>query len=142
VVEAAEAASRERGLPEPAVFGVTILTSISPLSLPELGFTGGMGENVVRLAALARNAGCAGVVCSPLEATDLKAFFGHEFLALCPGIRPAGAAREDQQRVATPAQAIAAGADYLVVGRPITESQDPYAVAAGILDEMRSVVPR
>lgn len=138
VVEAAEDIARQRELPTPAIFGVTILTSISELTLPELGFTGGAGENVVRLAALARNAGCAGVVCSSHEATDLKAFFGHDFQALCPGIRPAGAANTDQQRVATPAAAIAAGADYLVVGRPITESLDPFAATQAILNEMAS----
>ena len=136
VVDAAQAAAQEKQVAVPAIFGVTILTSISELTLPELGFTGGPGENVVRLAALARNAGCTGVVCSPHEASDLKAFFGHEFQALCPGIRPGGAARGDQQRVATPAQAIAAGADYLVVGRPITEARDPYAAAQAILGQL------
>ena len=141
VVEVAAEAARELDLPVPLIFGVTILTSIAELSLPELGFTGGMGENVVRLAALARNAGCAGVVCSPHEASDLKAFFGHDFQALCPGIRPRGSASEDQQRVATPSQAIAAGADYLVVGRPITGAVDPAGVVRAILEEMRSAIP-
>jgi orotidine-5'-phosphate decarboxylase len=138
VVDAAREVASERRLPEAAVFGVTLLTSISPSALEELGWTGGVGENIVRLAALARNAGCSGVVCSPLEAAELKTFFGSEFMALCPGIRPLGAAREDQQRVATPAQAVAAGADYLVVGRPVTMAADPYAAARSILDEMRA----
>jgi orotidine-5'-phosphate decarboxylase len=139
VVEAAETYAVEHGIKPAAIFGVTILTSIAPIQLEEMGFTGGMGENVVRLAALARNAGCAGVVCSTLEAGELKNFFGHEFMALCPGIRPIGSAPGDQQRVATPAQAVAAGVDYLVVGRPITEAADPYAVARAVLDEMRSL---
>jgi orotidine-5'-phosphate decarboxylase len=138
VVEAAEVYAQEHGTSPAAVFGVTILTSIAPIDLEEMGFTGGMGENVVRLAALARNSGCAGVVCSTLEAAELKGFFGHEFMTLCPGIRPAGTDPGDQQRVATPAQAVAAGVDYLVVGRPITEAADPRAVANAILAEMRS----
>ena len=136
VVDAAREVASELRLPEAAVFGVTLLTSISPLALEELGWTGGMGENVVRLAALSRNAGCAGVVSSALEAAELKTFFGSEFMVLAPGIRPAGAASDDQQRVATPAQAVAAGVDYLVVGRPVTTAADPYAAARSILEEM------
>jgi orotidine-5'-phosphate decarboxylase len=136
-VEEADEAARAKGMAAPKVFAVTILTSIPELELPELGLTGGMGENVVRLAALARNAGCAGVVCSPREATDLKAFFGSDFAALCPGIRPTGSSAGDQQRITTPAQAIEAGADYLVVGRPITGASDPVAATRAILQEMQ-----
>jgi len=90
----------------------------------------------MRLAALARDARCAGVVCSPHEVRDLKAFFGTDFEALCPGIRPAGTAHGDQRRVATPQLAIEAGADYLVVGRPIVAAPDPLAAAREILAEM------
>lgn len=137
---AAVAAAAERAgelvLPVPQIFAVTILTSIAPEELRELGLQGGPGENVMRLAALARDARCAGVVCSANEVADLKAFFGHDFKALCPGIRPAGAAHGDQKRVATPQSAIAAGADYLVVGRPIVEAPDPVAAARAILAEM------
>jgi orotidine-5'-phosphate decarboxylase len=136
-VEAAEQRAHEFQMEAPLVFAVTILTSIGAEELPELGLEGGLGENVIRLAALARDARCAGVVCSPREVRDLKAFFGTEFLALTGGVRPAGAAHGDQKRVATPREAVEAGADYLVVGRPITESDDPVATASAILAEMR-----
>jgi len=136
VTAAAERAA-EIGVAPPQFFGVTILTSLAEIELPEIGLEGGIGESVVRLAALARNAGCIGVVCSPEEAGDLKAFFGSDFATLCPGIRPLGDAVGDQRRVTTPAAAVAAGADYLVVGRPILEAADPYAAAVAILTEMR-----
>jgi orotidine-5'-phosphate decarboxylase len=136
-VDAAEERAGELGIEPPKIFAVTILTSIAPEDLRELGLTGGPGENVTRLAALARDARCAGVVCSSLEVGDLKTFFGTEFEALVPGIRPAGAAHDDQRRTATPAEAVAAGADYIVVGRPITRAADPAAVARQVLDEMR-----
>jgi orotidine-5'-phosphate decarboxylase len=126
----------ELGIEPPHVLAVTLLTSIAPEDLNELGFQGGPGENAIRLAALARDAGCAGVVCSAHEVEDLKRFFGEDFLTLTPGIRPAGSAHGDQNRVTTPAQAVAAGADYLVVGRPIVEAADPRAAAQAILEEM------
>jgi len=132
---AAERAS-ELGIETPKIFAVTILTSIAPEELNELGLQGGPGENVMRLAALARDARCSGVVCSPHEVPDLKRFFGSDFEALCPGIRPTGAAHGDQKRVATPRTAVEAGADYLVVGRPIVQAHDPVAAAKAILAEM------
>ncbi|MBV8151672.1 MAG: orotidine-5'-phosphate decarboxylase, partial [Candidatus Eremiobacteraeota bacterium] len=136
-VDAAQERASDLGVTPPHVFAVTILTSIAPEALNELGLRGGPGENATRLAALARDAGCSGVVCSAQEVRDLKRFFGEDFLTLTPGIRPAGTAHGDQKRVVTPAQAVEAGSDYLVVGRPITESHDPAAAAAAILDEMR-----
>ena len=136
-VENAYERADELGLSRPHIFAVTILTSHAAAELLELGLQGGPGENAVRLAALARDAGCSGVVCSAHEAADLKSFFGSDFLTLTPGIRPAGAAHGDQARVMTPAQAVAAGSDYLVVGRPITEAQDPLAAARAVLDDMR-----
>jgi orotidine-5'-phosphate decarboxylase len=136
-VDASQERAAELGMTPPEVFAVTILTSIAPEDLNELGLRGGPGENVIRLAALARDAGCSGVVCSAHEVRDLKRFFGEDFLALVPGIRPAGVAHGDQKRVVTPAQAVASGADYLVVGRPITEAADPAAAAAAILEQMR-----
>jgi orotidine-5'-phosphate decarboxylase len=141
-VAGAQSRASELGIEVPKIFAVTILTSIAPEDLPELGLHGGPGENVMRLAALARDARCAGVVCSAHEVADLKSFFGHDFEALCPGIRPAGADRDDQKRVATPRSAIEAGADYLVVGRPIVEAPDPAAAAHGILREMAGVYGR
>jgi orotidine-5'-phosphate decarboxylase len=135
-VDAAHQRADQLGVTAPQVFAVTILTSIGPEDLNELGLQGGPGENAIRLAALARDAGCAGVVCSAHEVRDLKRFFGDDFLALTPGIRPTGSAHGDQKRVTTPAAAVAAGSDYLVVGRPITEAPDPLEAARAILDEM------
>jgi orotidine-5'-phosphate decarboxylase len=88
------------------------------------------------LAALARDARCAGVVCSVHEVADLKAFFGQALVTMTPGIRPAGSSHEDQARIATPRQARDAGADYIVVGRPIVSDADPYNAARFVLDEL------
>ncbi len=135
-VDAVAERAAQLGSTAPHVFAVTVLTSIAAEDLNELGLQGGPGENAIRLAALARDAGCSGVVCSAHEVRDLKAFFGEDFLTLTPGIRPVGEAHGDQKRVTTPSQAVAAGADYLVVGRPIVESPDPLAAARAILAEM------
>jgi orotidine-5'-phosphate decarboxylase len=132
----AAAADREE---RPEIFAVTLLTSVGEEDLKELGLKGGAVENVVRLAALARDAGCGGIVCSPKEASDIKSFFGSSLATFCPGIRPAGSAHGDQKRVATPAEALQAGADYVVVGRPVTEAADPLAAARAILEEMSTV---
>jgi orotidine-5'-phosphate decarboxylase len=135
-VDAAGERAAELAIDPPHVLAVTLLTSIAPEDLNELGFQGGPGENAIRLAALARDAGCAGVICSAHEVRDLKRFFGDDFLTLTPGIRPSGAAHFDQKRVTTPAAAAEAGSDYLVVGRPIVEASDPAAAAKAILEEM------
>jgi orotidine-5'-phosphate decarboxylase len=137
-VESAQERAAELGLSAPYIFAVTILTSIAPEDLRELGLSGGPGENAIRLAALARDAGCSGIVCSAQEVGDIKQFFGQDFLTLTPAIRPAGSVHGDQKRVTTPAQAVAAGADYLVVGRPITEAEDALVAARAIVDEMRN----
>ena len=139
-VESAQARAQQLGITTPRIFAVTILTSHGAEDLGELGLQGGPGENATRLAALARDAGCSGVVCSAHEVRDLKSFFGYDFLTLTPGIRPAGEAHGDQKRVMTPAQAVAAGAEYLVVGRPITQAADPAAAARSVLDDMRALV--
>ncbi len=135
-VDAAGERAAELGHSPPHVLAVTLLTSIAPEDLNELGLQGGPGENAIRLAALARDAGCAGVVCSAHEVRDLKRFFGDDFLTLTPGIRPVGSVHGDQKRVTTPAQAVAAGADYLVVGRPVVDAEDPVAAVKAILEEM------
>ncbi len=137
-VEGAQERAAEIGITAPHIFAVTILTSHAAADFRELGLEGGPGENATRLAALARDAGCSGVVCSAHEARDLKKFFGEDFLTLTPGIRPSGTSHGDQKRVMTPAKAIEAGSDYLVVGRPITEASDPVAAARAVLDEMVS----
>ncbi len=139
-IDAAHERAAELGIPVPEIFAVTLLTSHAAEELGELGLIGGPGENVMRLAALARDARCTGVVCSPLEVVDLKAYFGQDFKALCPGVRPAGSAHGDQKRVATPADALAAGADYLVVGRPVVEASDPALAVRGILTEMETAL--
>ena len=136
-VDAAQERATQLGITVPHVFAVTILTSHGAEDLNELGLVGGPGENATRLAALARDAGCSGVVCSAHEVASLKGFFGTDFLTLTPGIRPPGEAYGDQKRVMTPAQAVAVGADYLVVGRPITQAADPHAAARAVLEEMQ-----
>jgi orotidine-5'-phosphate decarboxylase len=134
--EAAAERAAELGIEPPGVLAITILTSIGAEDLNELGLAGGPGENAIRLAALARDARCAGAVCSVAEVADLKSFFGSEFIALCPGIRPGGSAHGDQRRIATPRDAHAAGADYIVVGRPIVDDADPAAAARAILADL------
>jgi orotidine-5'-phosphate decarboxylase len=138
-VQAANARAEELGMTRPHVFAVTVLTSMSSGDLLDVGLGGDAGENAMRLARLAKQAGCSGVVCSAHESRDIKTALGADFLTLTPGIRPAGAAPGDQKRVTTPADAVRAGADYLVVGRPITKAPDALTAARAILDEMRSV---
>lgn len=138
-VESAQERAGELGITVPHIFAVTILTSHGAEDLAELGLHGGPGENATRLAALARDAGCAGVVCSAHEVAELKSFFGQDFLTLTPGIRPAGEAHGDQKRVMTPGQAVAVGADYLVVGRPIVQAADPLAAARAVLEDIHAL---
>ncbi len=135
-VEAAAERAAELRIDGPGVLAITILTSHAPGDLGALGLSGSPAANALRLAALARDARCAGVVSSVAEVAALKSAFGEKFLALCPGIRPGGSAHGDQARVATPREAHAAGADYIVVGRPIVEDADPAAAARAILAEL------
>lgn len=109
----------------PLLIGVTVLTSMSQQTLAETGVGGTLPEQVNRLSQLVYQAGCDGVVCSAQEASGLRQLFGTGFVLVTPGIRPAGAALNDQTRTMTPKQAIRAGSNYLVVGRPVTESDDP-----------------
>lgn len=137
-VEAAQRRAADLGTRAPHVFAVTILTSMAASDLAAIGLSGDASQNAARLALLAREAGCSGVVCSALEVRAIKAAAGEAFLTLTPGIRPAGSERGDQQRVTTPADAVRAGSEYLVVGRPITGAADPLAAAKAILEEMRA----
>jgi orotidine-5'-phosphate decarboxylase len=124
------------GAKPPLVLAVTVLTSLDDATLEALGVPGGASGRVRAWAELAGRAGCGGVVCSPLEAAALRAARGPDFLLVTPGIRPAGRDAADQRRVATPAAALAAGADVLVVGRPITAAPDPAAAADAIIAEL------
>ncbi|EGV50469.1 orotidine 5'-phosphate decarboxylase [endosymbiont of Riftia pachyptila (vent Ph05)] len=118
----------ERHAQRPKLVAVTILTSLSREDIAEVGFHGTPAENVFRLAHLTKSAGLDGVVCSPREAGAIRAAVGGDFLLVTPGVRPKDAAADDQRRVMTPGEAIAAGSSYLVVGRPITAAADPLAV--------------
>jgi len=120
----------------PLLIGVTILTSLSQEEIAEIGYPGTPAENVSRLAALAQSSGLDGVVCSPREAGQLRSERGEGFLLVTPGVRPASASLDDQTRVMTPADAMAAGSSYLVVGRPITAAEDPLAALKAINAEI------
>jgi orotidine-5'-phosphate decarboxylase len=109
----------------PLLTAVTILTSLGGEDIAEVGFQGEPDENVRRLARLAEMSGMDGVVCSPREAVQVRAQAGDEFLIVTPGVRPGNASTDDQKRVMTPAEAVANGADFLVIGRPITAAGDP-----------------
>ncbi len=121
----------------PQLIGVTVLTSHEARDVEEVGLAGDLGAQVERLTALAVDASLDGVVCSPLEAERLRRRFGRPFALVTPGIRPAGSERQDQRRTLAPAEAIAQGADYLVVGRPVTRAADPSAVLSAIAQEIR-----
>ena len=137
MMEAARAAVGD-GAGRPKLIAVTLLTSMGPKEINEVGLTGDAPATVRRLATLARSSGLDGVVCSAQEAAMLRGECGKDFCLVTPGIRPASASKDDQQRVMTPAAAVAAGADYLVIGRPVTQAQDPVATLAAINQEISS----
>lgn len=121
----------------PLLIAVTVLTSLDAGDLADIGCPGDPRERVLRLASLARDAGLDGVVCSPQEASSVRERLGRDFLLVTPGVRPAGAETKDQKRVMTPRDAITAGADFLVIGRPITASPDPLQALVRIEQEMQ-----
>lgn len=139
MMEAAKAALAPYGDKAPLLIAVTVLTSMEQSDLAELGVTLSPAEQVLRLARLTKQAGLDGVVCSAQEAELLKRELGDEFVLVTPGIRPSGSAQGDQRRIMTPSAAVTAGADYLVVGRPITQSGDPALVLAAINHELAGV---
>lgn len=121
----------------PLLIAVTILTSMGEEDLPGIGLSGTPAENVRRLASLAHASGLDGVVCSPQEVVMLRESMGPDFSLVTPGIRPTGGDKGDQTRIMTPAQALAAGSSYLVIGRPITAAPDPLAALAAIEAELQ-----
>lgn len=130
--QAVSETSSEMGRAAPLLIAVTVLTSLAAEDLLSVGVAGSIDEQVLRLARLAQGSGLDGVVCSAHEAAALRGACGDKFKLVTPGIRPAGAALNDQARVMTPAAAIEAGADYLVIGRPITGAADPLAALDAI----------
>ena len=131
-----EAMLRAAGSERTLVLAVTVLTSLSDADLQQVGMTGGATDSVVRLAGVARSAGIRGVVASPLEIAAIREAVGDALTIVTPGIRPAGADAGDQRRTMTPAEAVRAGADYIVVGRPITAAADRREAATRIVEEM------
>ncbi|MHB1419417.1 MAG: orotidine-5'-phosphate decarboxylase [Bacillota bacterium] len=125
-----------RGIPAPIILGVTVLTSMDASGLLETGVRGEVEQVVVQRALLAQKAGLDGVVASPREAQAIRQACGPGFIIVTPGVRPVWAESNDQQRMTTPAGAMQAGADYLVVGRPITSHPQPEAAACRIIEEM------
>ena len=126
--------------PETLVAGVTLLTSIGDKDLADLGVGGSVSDAVRRMAVLAVSAGARGLVCSPQEVAAVRAEVGPDILLITPGIRPAGVTSDDQARIATPVEAFKAGADLLVIGRPITRAPDPGAAASAIAMSLRRAV--
>ena len=131
MMEAAREQLSQRG-DAPLLIAVTVLTSLDAADLEQIGCAGEPEERVLRLARLTRDAGLDGIVCSPREAATVRRQIGDELILVTPGVRPASAATGDQKRVMTPADAIAAGANYLVIGRPITAAPDPMAALGAI----------
>ena len=128
MMEAAKEILIPYGDKAPLLIAVTVLTSMDQSDLAELGIELTPAEQVIRLATLTKSSGLDGVVCSSHEAEELKVLLGASFKLITPGIRPAGSDAGDQRRIKTPKQAIDSGSDYLVIGRPITQAQDPVAV--------------
>lgn len=136
--EAAEKHASALGIPKPMLLGVTVLTSVNELTFQrDFGTQRTLADQVAYLAELSQQAGLDGVVASPLEIGLIRKVCGDHFVIVTPGVRPAEAASNDQQRVMTPAEAIDAGADYIVVGRPITAADNPRLAARRILQEIQ-----
>jgi len=145
MMAAAATAAREEsartGKGRPTLLGVTVLTSLKDDELRRIGFAHTVADQVLRLAVLAKDAGLDGVVCSPHEIEIIKKECGRDFLVVTPGIRPAWAAAQDQKRIMTPAEALGKGADYIVIGRPVTGAPSPGDAFLRILAEMAGSGP-
>jgi len=140
-VKAVDAYCRANKVARPVMLAVTILTSSTEETLRQVGIDRPVAEMVPRLAALAKQAGFDGVVASPQEVQLIRAACGEDFYIVTPGVRPAFASMDDQKRVTTPAEAIAAGATHLVIGRPISAAADPQVAAGLILKEVADALP-
>jgi len=136
-----QAAAKEAEGSQLQLLAVTVLTSMDDEDLHETGVEDDLCDQVLRIASLALNAGCAGIVSSAREVKSLREKLGNRFLAVTPGVRPAGSDKGDQARVVTPAEAMAAGASHIVVGRPITAAADPAQAARIILEQMAEGCP-
>jgi len=134
--ESARQAAAETDRPKPILLGVTILTSLKGPDLGEIGMSQDVSAQVLRLAGLAKAAGMDGVVCSPQEIEVLRKEYGKGLVIVTPGIRPLWAAAQDQKRIMTPAEAVTKGADYLVIGRPITAAPSPAEAFERIVEEL------
>ena len=138
-LDAARESAARLGVAPPKLIAVTVLTSLSDQDLAEIGQPAGASDQVRRLAALTQSCGLDGVVCSPHEIATLRRDLGRDFMLVVPGVRPSWAAAGDQKRVMEPRQAADAGADYLVIGRPITGAADPAEAARRIAAEIAGV---
>ena len=134
--EAARETAEVEKVETPLLLGVTVLTSLKSAELDEVGMKPDVAGQVLRLAGLAKAAGMDGVVCSPQEIEIIRKEHGRDLLIVTPGIRPAWAAAQDQKRIMTPAEAVQKGADYLVIGRPITGAASPQEAFARIVEEL------
>ena len=135
-VESSRNIAKQLNIPKPLILAVTILTSMDEGILKEVGIKTPLDQQVVRLATLAKRAGVSGVVASPREISLIRDHCGSNFLIVTPGVRLASAAKDDQKRTLTPGEAVRAGADYIVVGRPIKEADDPIRAADEIVEEI------
>jgi orotidine-5'-phosphate decarboxylase len=136
MMQAASKALEPYGVNKPLLLAVTVLTSMSEEELPSIGIQAPLIKQVQQLALLAKSAGLDGVVCSAFEVKEIKAVCGEAFIALTPGIRLASSQHNDQQRIMTPKEALLQGSDYLVMGRPITQADNPAGVLAEIYKEI------
>lgn len=139
-VESCTKQAQQLGMKRPLLIAVTVLTSINQKEWTNLGHAAAIAEQVVRLAVLAKESGMDGVVASAQEAAAIRQACGPDFHIITPGIRPVWAAANDQSRITTPADALKAGASFLVVGRPITAAENPVEAASKIIAEMRDLV--
>jgi len=139
-VEAARETAAKENKPLPLILGVTVLTSLKDSDLQEIGFSSDARNQVLRLARLAVEAGIEGIVCSPQELEPLRAELGSRVRIITPGIRPAWAEAQDQKRIMTPGEAIKKGADFLVIGRPITQAPVPREAFSRVLEELQAAV--